>query len=96
MSDLRPRNYLIWEIEQTGTEFTRSWICLDMFAWPDDETMTTLRQSHFMYGFVRNGSGIESSDAGKAIWYAVATEESREWVVLLMAGAIFTPLGKRL
>jgi hypothetical protein len=94
VANVMPRKltYIIWEADKLGTEGVKRYICFRMFALADDQTMLTLRQSAFMYGFFKtDGPDLTvTSDQGVACWYAVLTEETREQAELWMAGAKFS------
>lgn len=75
------QNYTIWEMDKLGTEGVRRCICFRMFNRVDDQTMRAIQQSTFMYGFLKG----EQQDYGMACWYAVLTDEIKDWVEQLLA-----------
>ncbi len=82
----RERNYTIWEASKLGTEGVKRYICFRMFNTPDQDTEQELRNSVFMYGFFK----ADDDANGTACWYALLTDESREFCELLLAGARYS------
>jgi len=87
----RERNYTIWEASKLGTEGTKRYLCFRTFNNADRDTVTAIQNSMFMYGFFKG----DEQDYGMACWYAVLTDESREFAELTLAGATYTKPGDK-
>lgn len=74
--------YEVWDALFQSTEGTKLFLCMRMFARPDDQTVLALSKSTWIYGW------FEGEDM--ACWHTAYSAEARDWIQQLLGKAKFT------